>query len=256
LDDLEADMSMDSGTGTSGTQVKDAAAGVAQSAKQEATQVASTAADSAKQVASEASTQVKAVAQQAKQQVSTLFDQTRGEVRQTAQQKGQQAATGLRTLSDQLRSLASGQPDQAGQLQHFVQDAQERVSSFANRLETQGPEVLLQDVTRFARQRPVVFLAIAAGAGFAAGRLVRAGAAAASDQKNDSASYGMSPYATTTGYETTTDAYGMPELETAVTGGDLSVLSTQGGVQSPTQHATPTPGFTGSAGTASTGGEF
>jgi len=60
----------------------------------------------------------------------------------------------------------------------------------------------------------------------------------------------MSPYATTTGYETTTDAYGMPDLETAVTDGDLSVLSTSGGVVS------PTPGLTGTTGAATTGGEF
>ena len=223
-------MSMNSGTGTSGTGVTDAASGVAQTAKQEASNVASTAAGSAKQVASEAGTQAKAVAQQAKQQVTTLLDQTKNEVRQTAEQKGQQAAQSLRTVADQLRSLASGQPDQAGQLQQYVQDAQQRVSSFATRLETEGPQAVLQDVTRFARQRPAVFLLAAAGAGFAIGRLVRAGAAASSEQSSDGGAAFASSYGSYGSYE---DSSARPELEPAAAG-DLSTLGTDAAWPAPT----------------------
>jgi ElaB/YqjD/DUF883 family membrane-anchored ribosome-binding protein len=269
-------MSMDSGTGTSGTPVKDAATDVAQTAKQEASQVASTAAGSAKQVATEATTQAKAVAQQAKEQVTTLLDQTKGELRSTAEQKGQQAATGLRTFADQLRSLAEGQPTQAGQLQQYVQDAQQRVQSFATRLETEGPQALLQDATRFARQRPVVFLAAAAGAGFAIGRLVRAGAAASSEQgQNGSGSYGTassmygtaSPYSATDSYSTAdpypvADPYGMPAVGGAGAATDLSgtVGSTAASFAPP---SAPAPSYhggqsdigagTGTTGTAATG---
>ena len=179
-------MSMDTGASSSGTQVsevREQAADVAQSAKQEATHVASSAADNAKQVAAEATTQAKAVAQQTREQVTNLLDQTRVEVRQTAQQKGEQAASGLRTFADQLRSLANGQPDQAGQLRAYVQDAQARVSALATRLEDEGPEAVLADVTRFARRRPAMFLMLAGGAGFAVGRLVRAGATAPAGQQ-------------------------------------------------------------------------
>jgi hypothetical protein len=174
-------MSMNTGRPSSGTQLSEQAAGVAQTAKLEATQWASSAGDSAKHLAAEATTQAKAVAQQAKEQVANIVDQTRHEVQQTAQHKAEQAATGLRTIADQLGSLANGQPNQAGQLQRYVQDAQERVSSFATRLENDGPQAVLSDVTRFARQRPAVFLMMAAGAGFAIGRLARAAAATASD---------------------------------------------------------------------------
>jgi hypothetical protein len=159
---------------------------VKEAAKQGA-QVASSAADSAKQVAGEAATQAKAVAQQAREHVSTLLDQTRDEVRETARQKGQQAAVSLHTVADQLRMLANGQPDQAGQLQRYVEDAQDRVTALANRLETEGPEGILDDVTRFARRRPGLFLVAAAGAGFAIGRLVRAGAASAGEQSQTQA---------------------------------------------------------------------
>ena len=43
---------------------------------------------------------------------------------------------------------------------------------------TGGPQGLLNDVTDFARRRPVVFLAAAVGTGFMVGRLARAGKAA------------------------------------------------------------------------------
>lgn len=261
-------MSMSSGTGSGGTPVKEAAGEVAQTAKQEASNVASSAAGNAKQVATEATTQAKAVAQQAKEQVTTLLDQTKGELRQTAQQRGQQAAGGLRTLADQLRSLADGQPDQAGQLQRYVQDAQDKVQSFASRLENEGPEALLQDATRFARQRPVLFLAAAAGAGFAIGRLVRAGAAASGEQNGSSSQYG---YGSGVGgaYPTGSaqSSYGMPELEPS-TGGDLSGIGTSTGqgfappsAPAPAYHGTQSAGTdigagTGTTGTAGTGGAF
>jgi len=254
-------MSMNSGTSTSETPMKEAAAGVAQTAKQEATNVASSAADSAKQVASEATTQAKAVAQQAKQQVSTLFDQTRHELSQTAQQKGQQAAGGLKTFADQLRSLANGQPDQAGQLQQYVQEAQDKVASLASRLETEGPQAVLEDAKRFARQRPVVFLAVAAGAGFAMGRLVRAGAAASSDQdgQNGQSSYGQTGmYAgggMPSGQYASSGGFPAPGFGNEAAGGDLSVLASPVSSSAPTSHPTPTPTWSGDGIQTTSGGE-
>jgi hypothetical protein len=44
-------------------------------------------------------------------------------------------------------------------------------------MEQGGPEGVIQDVAGFARRRPGMFLAGAAGIGFVVGRLVRAGAA-------------------------------------------------------------------------------
>jgi len=264
-------MSMNTGTGTSGTPVKESAAGVAQTAKQEASNVASSAADNAKQIATEATTQAKVVAQQAKQQVTTLFDQTRHELRQTTDQKGQQAATGLKTLADQLRSLANGQPEQAGQLQQYVQEAQDRVSSFATRLENDGPQAVLEDVKRFARQRPAMFLAFAAGAGFAIGRVVRAGAAASAEQNESDAAgmygqYGMTtPYAAPGEFATGTDygatgdyasTGGFPAPDYGDTGSsNLSGLGTVSAGQSPTDHPSPTPTWSGDGINTTRGGE-
>jgi hypothetical protein len=77
-------------------------------------------------------------------------------------------------LGDRLGSLADGDTESAGPLLDYVRDGRDRVTSFADRLE-QGPDVVLDDIRRFARNRPMVFLACAGGLGFLAGRLVRAG---------------------------------------------------------------------------------
>ena len=87
----------------------------------------------------------------------------------------------MRTLSDQVSALAEGRPDDAGPLAGYLDDAQVRVSSIADRLEQGGPQGLLDDVTAFARRRPIVFLAAAGAAGFLAGRLARAGHAVQQD---------------------------------------------------------------------------
>ncbi len=245
-------MSMNTGTPSGGTQVapvREQAADVARSARQEATEVAASAADNAKEVVSEVSMQAKVVAEQAKAQVANLVDQTRFEVLQTAQQKGEQAAAGLRTFADQLRSLADGQPDQAGPLRGYVQEAQDRVSVFATRLENDGPQAVLSDVTRFARQRPGVFLMMAAGAGFAIGRLVRAGAAVSSEQH--STGNGHVPQFASNG-----GGYPVLEVGQPFGSGDVGVIATDPTRQAP-PHDVGTPVWASeSDGPGSVGEEF
>jgi len=161
-------------------------------ARREASNVASTAGESAKAVAQEASTQVKNVAQQAKTQLTGLMGQTKDEVRQQAQAKGEQAAGGLRTLSQQLEALANGRPEEAGQLTSYLDDARQRVMGFASSLEQRGPQGLLEDIARYARRKPGSFLLMAGAAGFFAGRLVRAGAAASHENGDGAQRYGSS----------------------------------------------------------------
>ncbi|MET0579159.1 MAG: hypothetical protein ABW122_10925 [Ilumatobacteraceae bacterium] len=154
---------------------------VADQAKSAAGEVAAAATSSAKDVAGEAATQAKVVAGEAKRQVANVVDQTRHELSQQADDRTRQAAGGLRTLSDQVSALADGRPGEAGPLVGYLEDARARVSSIADRLEAGGPQGLLDDVTDFARRRPVVFLVAAGAAGFAVGRLARAGRAVQQD---------------------------------------------------------------------------
>jgi ElaB/YqjD/DUF883 family membrane-anchored ribosome-binding protein len=146
-----------------------------------ASDVASIATTGAKDVAGETATQAKVVVGETKRQVGNVVDQTRHELTQQADQRARQAADGLRTLSDQVSALAAGRPGDAGPLVGYLEDAKAKVSTIADRLDDGGPQGLLDDVTDFARRRPIVFLAAAGAAGFVVGRLARAGHAVQQD---------------------------------------------------------------------------
>ena len=130
---------------------------------------------------SEAKDQARSVVSEAKDQVSGLVGKARDELRTQTADRSQQAAGGLRTLSDQLQALGEGRPGDAGPLAGYVADARQQVASFASRLEDRGIEGVVDDVARFARRRPGMFMLAAAGAGFVVGRLVRSGVSVARD---------------------------------------------------------------------------
>lgn len=153
-------------------------ANVADAAASGASDTASTAREGIKDVADEAVTQAKAVAGEARHQVSALVDQTKGELSKQADDRTKQAADGLRTFAGQVDALANGRPDESGPLADLLGEAHGRVSAFAERLESGGARGLADDVSAFARRRPIVFLAAAASTGFLIGRLARAGRAA------------------------------------------------------------------------------
>jgi hypothetical protein len=153
-------------------------AAVAADATSAAADVAATAGDGVKQAAGEVVTQVHEVAGEAKRQLSSVVDQTRAELTAQATARTSQAASGLRTLADQVQALAQGRLQEAGDLAGYLDDARARIATFSTRLDQGGPQALIDDVSSFARRRPVVFLAAAAGAGFLVGRLARAGRAA------------------------------------------------------------------------------
>jgi hypothetical protein len=161
---------------------------VTTTAKQETGAVAQSAAEAGKEVASAVSERTSAVANTAKQQLSTIVHQAKGEFRTQAESQGQQAIGGLRTLSDQVSALASGRPEEAGQLAGFLDDAQRRLQDYVGSLDMRGPQGMVDDVTRFARRRPGMFLLGAGVAGFAIGRMVRS--ASSDDDGQDGYSYG------------------------------------------------------------------
>jgi len=133
-----------------------------------------TGAQAAQDVASEATSEPKAVAGHAKDQLGDFVGQARDEVRRQADDRSAQAATGLRSLADQVGALKEGRTEEAGNLAGYLDEAQAKVSSFAARVEEGGAQGVLDDLTSLARRRPGVFLAGAAVAGFAAGRFLRA----------------------------------------------------------------------------------
>lgn len=136
-------------------------------------EVASTAKDQAANVASAAGEQVKAVAADAKQEARRLMDDGRQKLRDEAAEQSHRAASSLRDLGDQLQKMVSGQGPAEGPAADVARQAAEGVQRLADRLDGRRPDELLEDVKRFARQRPGLFLLGAMGAGFAAGRMLR-----------------------------------------------------------------------------------
>jgi uncharacterized protein YjbJ (UPF0337 family) len=163
-------------TQTTTSTAKNEAAGLASEAKGSAQQVGGVAKDQASKVASEVGHQAKG-----------LLHQVTGELRSQAGSQQQKATSGLQTVSQQLHSMAES--TDSGVASDVVRQAAGRVSDVASWLENREPAELLEDVKSFARRKPGLFIAIAAGAGFVAGRLTKALVASAHDESGQSAGY-------------------------------------------------------------------
>ncbi|WP_133541057.1 hypothetical protein [Microbacterium sp. BK668] len=162
--------------GTGNSSPSSGSGGGVETAKQEAANVAGTAKDEAKHVAQTAKQEVKEVGREARTQISRLYDETRSELSGQASQRQDQVAQGLRSASDELRSMADSSTD-GGVATDLVRQAATRLSSAASWLGDRQPADLLDEVKRYARRRPVVFLGVAALAGVVVGRLTRSIAA-------------------------------------------------------------------------------
>jgi hypothetical protein len=140
----------------------------------QAQETASTAADEGRHVAGVAANEARDVAAEAAHQARSVVDDAVGEVRvqlddQGRQQKDRLAGT-LATLGDDLGRMADGGSGLAADLTAEVAD---RARSLSRHLDQREPSELLDDIRRFARQRPGTFLLGALAAGVVAGRLLR-----------------------------------------------------------------------------------
>ncbi|WP_267422565.1 MULTISPECIES: hypothetical protein [unclassified Curtobacterium] len=141
---------------------KGAAQDVAGDAKEKAANVAGTAKEQAANVASEATDHAK-----------QLYGQASENLKQQAGEQQQRAASGLKSLGEQLGRMADNDEEQ-GVASRVVRDLSGRASSAAGFLENRDPGSLLDEVKSFAAKRPGAFIAMAAGAGILAGRLTKA----------------------------------------------------------------------------------
>jgi hypothetical protein len=140
-------------------------------AKDKATDVATTTKDEVREVAGDARSEASAVMSEAGAQAQNLVGEARTALRRQASDGTNRAAGAVDQLAGRLRGLADGDTDQAGDLRRYAQDLGDRLGGLAGRINDRGLDGLVDDVQRFARRRPGMFLAVAAGAGFAAGRL-------------------------------------------------------------------------------------
>lgn len=160
--------------------------GTAETAKQEAGAVTEVATGATKDVAHTAKDEAAAVAGAAKSQIKDLYAQSRSELSGQAAQQQERLATGLKTAGDELGSMARSS-DGGGIATDLVQQLSTRLSGAAEWLNDRDPADVLDEVKRFARRRPLVFIAGAAVAGIVAGRLARALAANHGDDSQPSA---------------------------------------------------------------------
>ena len=153
-------------------------------AKGEATNVKDTAAGAASGVKDVAKSEVSNVAGEAKYQARNLVDQTRSELQGQVTNQQSQLASRLNGWASELGSMAS-KSDDSGPMTDLAHEASRRGGEIAHWLDTHEPADLLDEVKRFARRRPVAFLALAAAAGVVAGRVTRGAVAANTSVDSD-----------------------------------------------------------------------
>jgi hypothetical protein len=151
----------------------------AETAKSEAANVKDTAAKAAASVKEVAIGEVSNVADEAKYQTRNLLDQTRSDLRGQASNQQSALAAMVKGWASEIGAMAS-KSQESGPMTDLAYKASRRGGEIANWLDTHEPGDLLEEVKRFARRRPVAFLALAAVAGVVAGRVTRGAVASTS----------------------------------------------------------------------------
>jgi hypothetical protein len=152
--------------------VRGAASGVVAAAGSAVSDTSGAVKEQARQVASEVKSQTRNVAADVRDRVGT-----------EARSQNDRLADGLRRFSDELDEMVSGRDDSPARgVVSQVSAGGRRVADY---LAANGPEGVLNEVQDFARRRPGTFLAVAAAAGFVAGRLGKSVLTAASSDGDE-----------------------------------------------------------------------
>ncbi|SBT46074.1 hypothetical protein [Micromonospora auratinigra] len=153
---------------TSGTYESSNGGGV----RDQARQVGSEAANAGGAVARTAKEQGREVVGEATRQARNLYGEARTQLAGQTSQQQQRAASGLRSLADEMRSMAQN-GGSAGPVTELAHQAADRVHGVAGWLEQREPGDILHEVKNYARRNPGTFLVGAALLGVVAGRLTR-----------------------------------------------------------------------------------
>ena len=154
--------------------------GPADLVKGEAADLGNGGVEAGKHVAEVAREQASGVVAEAGRQGRGLLQQAQQELEVQAAHGQQRLAKQLLSLSDELRSMADAS-GRGGMATDLTQQAASRVRGAGQWLDEHRPGQVAEEMQSFARRRPAVFLALAAGAGLVAGRLTRGLKNAASD---------------------------------------------------------------------------
>ncbi len=136
-------------------------AGTAEHAKEQAKQVAETGRQQAGEVAAEAKTQTR-----------QLIEDARSQARDRADGQVSQLAGMLDRVSNELNRMADA-GSEFDTLNALVRDGSSTAHDLSQRLQHRGLDGAIDDLSRFARRRPVAFLTAAFGTGLLLGRVTR-----------------------------------------------------------------------------------
>lgn len=140
--------------------------------RDQARQVGSEAANAGGAVAQTAKDQGREVVGEAKRQARNLYGEARNTLTTQTSQQQQRAAGGLRSLAEEMRSMAQNS-GQSGPVTELAHQAADRVHGVAGWLEQREPGDILNEVKNYARRNPGTFLVGAAVLGVLAGRLTK-----------------------------------------------------------------------------------
>jgi hypothetical protein len=158
--------------------------GPVDAAREQASKVGQHAGEGGAQLAGTATDQAKQVTAEAGRQARDLIGEARGQFGSQASAQQQKVAEGLRSLVDELTSMAEN-GGHSGPATEMAHQAAERVRQAASWLDEREPGDLVGEVRRLGRQNPGTFLLGAVLAGVLVGRLTRGAVEAASSSSSD-----------------------------------------------------------------------
>ena len=149
--------------------------------------------DAGLQVAASAKDEGMAVVEESRRQAADLMREATGQLQEQAGAQKGKAVEGLRSLGEQLQSMASG--TDAGPAADLAHQASGKVSQIADWLEQNDPGSLVNEMRDFARRKPGTFLLGALAAGVVAGRVTRGVAGAAGNENSGQSGASSTPSA-------------------------------------------------------------
>jgi hypothetical protein len=122
----------------------------------------------------QAKEQAAQVAGSATERMSEVMGSARSELRERAKTEAGNVGSSLSSIAEELRAMGQASSENGGMTSGLVSSLADQVDRGAQRLSDGDLDQVLEDVKRFARNRPGAFLLGAAGAGFLVGRLLKA----------------------------------------------------------------------------------
>ena len=144
-----------------------------ESAKEKAAEVAASAKQNAGQVTDQAREQANEVMTSATDHLGQVVGTARDELRNRASAEATNLGQRLGDIAQELRAMGQASAEHGGLASTAVCGVADQVDRGARRLREGDLDTALDDLKRFARNRPGTFLLGAMGAGFAVGRLLR-----------------------------------------------------------------------------------